>query len=95
MEIDTSSFESEPRKLHSLAPAGLTFKWRTNSVIPSKAYDASGRPFTGNATVSQGIYDWSGPFLNGEPHGTFRIVVGDRSSGLAYFSHGIQRKTSA
>lgn len=94
MEIHSSTKQHALGKVHRLLPAGLTFEWMANSVIPSKAYDASGRAFTGNASVSQGIYDWSGPFLNGQPHGTFRIVVGDRSSGVVNFLHGIKQTTA-
>ncbi len=95
MEIYSSSFESESRKVQYLVPTGLTFKWRANSGIPSKAYSTSDRPFTGDSTVGQSVYDGSGPFLNGEPNGTFCIVVGDRSSGDISLLNGVKQNTSA
>ena len=57
-------------------PSDVIFEYVGTEVIPAFAKYGSGNAFTGNAEGAIGAADWSGPFLNGRPQGTFLIIWG-------------------
>jgi hypothetical protein len=67
----------------------ISFEVEAGKVLPKFARQR-GQPYTGFATASDLIVDWSGYFLDGLPHGKFFICWGDRVSGHYFFEHGVE-----
>lgn len=67
----------------------IIFEIEAGKVLPKFARQR-GQPYTGFATASDLIVDWSGYFLDGLPHGKFFICWGDRMSGHCFFERGVE-----
>ncbi|CAN0506167.1 unnamed protein product [Phaeothamnion confervicola] len=78
------------RTATSRYPEGVIFEYAPNRTIPIHASDSDGAPFTGLVTASEGVVDWTGNYLDGRPHGEFRVYTGDRFSGIVRFEHGVR-----
>ena len=60
--------------------------------VPVLATLSNGAPYSGFASGTRGIADWSGNFVNGKPDGEFRVVLGDRRSVSRRYRDGIAEK---
>ncbi|MBT9550389.1 MAG: NAD(P)H-dependent oxidoreductase [Hydrogenophaga sp.] len=60
-----------------------------NGYLPVFASWNSGEPYTGKASGTKDIADWSGGFLDGFPHGPFVLVLGDRQTNYLKFDRGL------
>ena len=58
------------------ANTDLQFRYAENHVIPIFAALSNGTAYTGRACGSIDAADWMGEFINGLPHGEFRVVWG-------------------
>ena len=75
------------------SPMDVLFEYEENLVVPISANCANGSPFTGNAKGANGAADWSGPFVDGRPHGAFMIEWGGIRGGHCMFENGRRVET--
>jgi hypothetical protein len=66
----------------------LQVEYDHSSAVPRFATHPSGRPYTGKASGTMDVVDWQGEFVDGRPHGVFRIFWGDRMSSTCSYEHG-------
>lgn len=69
----------------------LQFKYGEEDV-PVLATLSNGAQYSGFASGTRGIADWSGNFVNGKPDGEFTVVLGDRRSVSRRYRDGIAEK---
>ncbi len=65
----------------------LTYEFAEGESIPAFVRQ-SGLPYTGTVSVSQGIADWTGTYVDGRRHGVFRILLGDRMNVVMEYRNG-------
>jgi hypothetical protein len=75
------------------AKNNLQFRYAENHAVPIFAALPNGAAYTGRAYGSIDAADWMGEFINGLPHGEFRIVWGDRVTGSVWFENGTPVKS--
>ena len=73
-------------------PKHVSFKYKKNSALPVGATDSAGEPYSGPASGSIGVVDWTGYFVNGVPHGRFSWLYGGIHGHEAIFQHGVIQK---
>ena len=78
-----------PDKIPS-PPPKLLFEYESSSHIPALATLSDGTPFSGKASGSEGIADWTGNFVEGKPDGEFSVTLGDRMTFRARFGKGVR-----
>ena len=73
-------------------PADVDFEYEEHSVIPVSATYKNGSPYSGTAWGSISHADWSGTYVNGAPHGQFKIIWGDKVTKYCAFNNGVKIK---
>jgi hypothetical protein len=68
----------------------ILFVYESSSHIPVLATLSDGTPYSGKASSSEGIADWTGNFVDGKPDGEFSVTLGDRMTGRARFNKGVR-----
>lgn len=70
-------------------PTQVKFEYESSGYIPILAILSDGTPYTGKASGTKDIADWSGTFVDGKPDGEFSLTLGDRRQIRVRFKQGV------